>query len=136
MTKKVHSAEDSDKLIWRGKKNWLWWPLSFTTYTLTQQRILVEQGLLAKKYEEAYLFRIIDCSLERSLIQRLCGTGTIILYGGDATTPEIHLTNVKNSYALKEHLSKMVIKQRQIHKVSEYSNMNSIYHTEKYHRGY
>lgn len=76
-------------------------------FRVTSQRVVVEQGLLSKKLEQIDLYRLNDYVVERSLGQRIMGTGTLILRAMDRTTPELRLENLKtNVEALYEVIRK------------------------------
>ena len=66
-------------IVWTDKKRWgfLGLPLTFTRYTLTEEKLLVDSGFLNKKQEEVRLYRIMDMTLNRSFGQRIFGLGTI-----------------------------------------------------------
>lgn len=110
-----------------SKNEILWWdrkrtifglPLSFTIYTLTGEKLLIDTGFLNQKQEEVMLFRITDITLERTLSQRIFGLGTIHCCSADKTTPEFDIKNIKNSKEIKELLSKEVFRERKENKVS------------------
>ena len=61
-----------EKILWQDKKRTLFGlPLSFTTYIITEEKLLIQSGFLNKKEEEVRLYRILDLTLRRSLGQRL-----------------------------------------------------------------
>ena len=64
------------------------------------------------------LYRIKDLGLERNLIQRMFGLGTIRVVSSDSSLGNFDLTNVKNSSDVKEKLSRLVEEERQRKKVS------------------
>lgn len=98
--------------IWRDRKHWLWWPISFTKYKLSEKKLYIEQGLLSTEYEEVLLYRILDCKCSVSILQRVFGTGTVTLYTIDATTPEVRLKNIKDPLQVKELISDLSIRDR------------------------
>ena len=107
------------EVLWKDKKRTLFGlPLSFTTYTLTREKLLVDTGFLNKHQEEIMLYRILDLSLERKLSQRLFGLGTIHCCSSDRTSPEFDIKNVKNSQDVKELLSKEITRERKENRVS------------------
>lgn len=66
--------------IWSDRKRiFCGLPWTFTTYTLTSDRLFIETGMLGKHEDEVRLYRILDISLSRSLSQRIFGMGTISL---------------------------------------------------------
>jgi uncharacterized membrane protein YdbT with pleckstrin-like domain len=48
-----------------------------TTYTITDQRLTVEQGLLSREVHEAALDRVQNVRCRQSLVQRMLGIGTV-----------------------------------------------------------
>ena len=101
-------------ILWHDKKRLLWFglPWSFTKYTLTPERFIKESGFLATKEEEIRLYRIMDITLECSLLQRVFGLGTIICDTVDKSSPRIYIQNIKNAKNIKELLSKIVEEER------------------------
>ena len=84
-------------IIWKDRKRTiLGLPLSFTVYTLTGEKILIDTGFLNQKQDEIMLFRITDITLTRTLGQRIFGLGTIHCCSADKTSPEFDLKNIKN----------------------------------------
>ena len=97
------------KILWEDKKRpFFGLQLSFTKYTLTEEKLLIKTGFLSIKEEEIQLYRITDITLKCSLWQRLFKLGTIHCCSGDRTTPEFNLSDVKNAQKIKEILSKQV----------------------------
>lgn len=75
------------------------------SYRITSQRIVVETGLLGKRLEQIDLYRVNDFTVERPFLQRLMGTGNILLKTMDRTTPNITIANIKTDVvALYEEL--------------------------------
>ena len=93
-------------------------PLSFTVYTLTGEKILIDTGFLNQKQDEIMLFRITDITLTRTLGQRIFGLGTVHCCSADKTSPEFDLKNIKNSSEVKELLSSEVFRERKENRVS------------------
>ena len=99
--------------LWTDKKRTLFGlPLSFTRYSLTEERLFIQRGFLNRKEDEVRLYRIMDLSLSQSLGQRIFGLGTIHCCSADKTLGDFDLTNVKNPRDVKEKLSTLVEKQR------------------------
>ena len=66
------------EIIWKDRKRPIFGlPLSFTRYKLTEEKLLINTGLLSIKEEEIQLYRIMDVTLKCSLWQRLFNVGTI-----------------------------------------------------------
>ncbi len=99
-------------ILWKDRKHFLWFPWSFTRYTLDENRLYVDTGLLNTRHEETLLYRIVDISMQRSLAQRIFGTGTIILYTKVDVSGEIHLKNIKQTEDVNRLLSDLIEKAR------------------------
>lgn len=105
--------------VWSDKKRTLFGlPLSFTTYKLTEEKLIIESGFLNKKEEEIRLYRILDITLNRSLWQRIFRVGTLHCCSGDKSTPEFDITSIKLPRKVRDRLSDMVEKQRSLKQVS------------------
>ena len=68
--------------IWEDRKHHLWFPISFTKYTVGNGRLYVNSGFLSSREDECLLYRITDITLYRSLPQRIFGTGTKVQKAG------------------------------------------------------
>ena len=107
------------EIIWQDKKRTLFGlPLSFTTYVITEDKLLVQTGFINKKEEEVRLYRILDLTLNRSLGQRLFGVGSIHCCTADKSTPEFDIQSVKNAKEIKDRLSDLIEKERENKRVS------------------
>lgn len=110
---------NKNEILWWDRKRTIFGlPLSFTIYTLTREKLLIDTGFLNKKQEEIRLFRITDLTLDRKLSQRIFGLGTIHCCSTDKTTPEFDIKNIKNSEEIKELLSKEIFRERKENGVS------------------
>ena len=88
--------------IWAARKRHFGLPISFTKYSLSEDRLFRETGLLNLNEEEVLLYRVRDVSLSRSLWQRIFGVGTITVHSSDKTSPTLEVINVKDSKSVKE----------------------------------
>ena len=95
-------------IIWKDRKRFLGLPLSFTRYSLSDDRLFLSVGFLNIKDEEVLLYRIRDINTSRTLWQRLFGVGTITVLSSDKSLPTLHLQNVKNPMEVKELLHDQV----------------------------
>ncbi len=96
------------QLIWKDRKRILGMPISFTRYSLSEDRIFLETGLLNTHFEEVLLYRIQDISLSISLGQRIFGVGTVTLHSSDRTTPHLALKNIRTPREVKELIHQQV----------------------------
>ncbi len=110
--------------IWEDRKrNWMGLPWTFTRYGLDNERFFVDKGFLSIKSYEVRLYRVTDVSLERSLWQRIIGTGTVLVHSSDRTLGNFKIRNIKNSVEFKELLSEKVEKERESKRVYTRENM-------------
>ena len=106
-------------VVWQDRKRTLFGlPWSFTKYSLTEEKLLIETGFLNKKEEEIRLYRIMDVTLKRSLGERIFGLGTIHCCSADRSTPEFDILRIKRSGEIKNMLSDMIEQQRTIKRVA------------------
>ena len=107
------------EIVWADRKRILFGlPWTFTKYTLTREKLLVETGILNKDQEEIRLYRIMDMTLKRSFWQRLFGLGTIHCCTADKTAPELDIKWIPDSANVKELLSDLVEAERMEKRVS------------------
>ena len=88
------------------RKRWLFFglPFTFTKYTVNEEKLIINKGLLKTTEDTCYLYKIIDIKLERSLCERIFGMGTILCYTGDVTDKVIKLIHIKNSKVINDYL--------------------------------
>lgn len=104
---------DKDVTVqWKDRKHWMWFPFSFTKYALKNDRLYTDTGFFNTHYDELLLYRVTDICLNRTLWQKLFGTGTITLSTRIDTNKEILLVNIKNPLQVKEILSDAIEKAR------------------------
>lgn len=100
-------------ILWSDKKRPLFGlPISFTKYTLTEEKLLVDAGFLSKSQEEIRLYRITDFSVRQRLFQRMFGVGDILITSSDNLQHNFVIRDIKKPYEIKEMLSDRVEKER------------------------
>lgn len=107
-----------DGYLWRDRKRIIFGlPWTFTVYALTEDKLLIEKGILNKTQEEVRLYRIMDLTLNRSLEERIFGLGTIHCCSGDKSTPEFDILRIKDSERVKDLLSEAVENSRKKNRI-------------------
>ena len=81
-------------------------PWTFTSYTVTDEIITVDSGLLRKEENDCYLYKVIDVRLENTLLERIFGLGTIHCFTGDVTDPDLKLLHIKHAKEIKDYILK------------------------------
>lgn len=94
--------------LWKDRKRYFGLPLSFTRYSLSDDRLFLSQGFLTIKDDEILLYRVRDIDTSRSLWQRLFGVGTVVVVSSDKTMPNLVLKNIKDPIFVKELIHKQV----------------------------
>ncbi len=94
--------------LWKDRKRYFGLPISFTKYSLSEDRLFISQGLLNIKDDEVLLYRVRDIDTSRTLWQRLFGVGTITVMSSDKTMPSLVLKNIKDPVATKELIHQQV----------------------------
>lgn len=94
--------------LWKDRKRFFGMPLSFTRYSLSEDRLFISEGFLNLKDDEVLLYRVRDIDTRRNLWQRLFGVGTVIVISSDKTMPNLILKNIKDPVMVKELIHKQV----------------------------
>lgn len=79
----------------------------FTRYILTDQRVLIEKGLLHKETSYIYYDKIVDVVFSQSLLERLVSAGDIQIFGGHEHTP-IVLKNAPNPQRIDQLINQLI----------------------------
>lgn len=93
---------DSIEYLWKDRKRRLGLPLSFTRYSLSEDRLFCEVGLFNLKADEVLLYRVRDLELTMTLGQRIFGVGTVCVHSSDKSIPHLDLKNIKRPREVKE----------------------------------
>lgn len=98
----------NESRLWQDRKRYFGMPISFTVYSLSEDRLFRETGLLSRTYEEVLLYRVRDISLTRSLGQMIFGVGTITIHSSDKSSGTLEIENVKSPKQVKELIHQLV----------------------------
>ncbi len=79
-------------------------PWTFTKYTVTEDLITINKGLLKTTENDCYMYKVQDVQLNTTLPETLCGLGTIVCYTGDTTNPTLLLEHIRNAKTLKDYI--------------------------------
>lgn len=101
---------EKEKVLWTDRKRRTIFalPLSFTKYTVTESKLIIQSGCFNLKEDEIQLYRVRDIAFRQSFWERLCRVGSIHICSTDAMTPEIDIRRVKKPREVKELLSKTI----------------------------
>ena len=101
-------AKENIQTRWSDRSRIFGLPITFTKYSMSDDRIFCEKGLLNMKFEEILLYRVRDISMKITLGQRIFGVGSILLQSSDKTAPVLEIINVKNPRQVKEMIHQQV----------------------------
>ena len=117
--------------LWKDRKRHFGLPLSFTRYSLSEDRLFCETGFLNIKADEVLLYRVRDLELTISLGQRIFGVGTVCVHSSDQSIPHLDLKNEKHPREVKELIHQKVEKaknDRRMKSMEVMSNTGSVSH--------
>ena len=100
------TRNDQDETAFVERKRWLFFglPFTFTKYTISQNYLTINHGLINTTEDDCYMYKIQDVKLMTSLFERLFGLSTLVCYTGDITTPELRLIHIRHGKEIKAFL--------------------------------
>lgn len=116
MAKKILNEEH--QILWSDRKRHFGLPLSFTKYTLRDDKLIIETGFLNLKRDEVKLYRILDFEVLRPIGQRLFGVGTIEIHSSDRSMRDFQIQKVKQPIEVQELISTWVEKDRKARNIT------------------
>ena len=105
-------AAENTNILWSDRKHHLWLPISFTSYYIEDDRLMIKKGLLNTTLDETLLYRIVDITFQQTLAGKIFGTGNVILRTKADASGEIVLENIAKPLEVRKMLSKMVEESR------------------------
>ncbi len=107
---KYKESNSSGKLLKQERSRWTFFglPFTFTKYTLTEKKLILNKGFLNTTEDEVLLYRVMDITKRRTLGQRIFGLGSIIVSSQDKTIPTLVIKNIKNYSEFADALSEQI----------------------------
>lgn len=105
-------AKESKTYIWKDKKHHLWFPISFTTYYIEDERLMIKEGFFTTTLNETLLYRVLDLTFRQTFWGKIFGTGDIIIKAKADASGEIVLKNIAKPMEVRSLLSKLVEESR------------------------
>ena len=91
-------------------------PWTFTKYLLKDEILTTSKGFFNTVINDCYMYKIVDVQLEKSLIEKMLGLGTVVCYTSDTTDKVLKISHVKHAEQIKnfilEKSEKMRMKRR------------------------
>lgn len=104
---------EEKEILWADRKRILGMPISFTRYSMDEERLYLKKGLLSTELNEILLYRILDVKSSQTLWQKLFGVGTLTLFSADQSHRQLDLKNIKSPGKLHRYLSDIIERNRQ-----------------------
>ena len=100
---------------------WRWLENLASKFEVTEERLIIRRGIIAKSVDEIELYRIKDVRINFSIINQLAGIGTISISSSDETTRDgdLVIRDVERAQARREELRRLVDIARQKRRVRE-----------------
>ena len=73
-----------------------------THYKVTNQRILVERGVLSKSLQEIDMRSVDDTEFRQSFLERIFGIGEVSIVSSDKTSPKVVLHGIRDPRSTRE----------------------------------
>lgn len=88
------------------KKRWLFLglPFTFTKYTIKEDMLTMSSGLLKTVENDCYMYKVQDVQHSATLMEKMFSLGTVTCFTGDTTHPQLVMSHIKNSKAIKEFI--------------------------------
>lgn len=83
-------------VMWLAMAAWYGYRRLSIHYRLSTQRLVTESGLLWRTVDRVELIDVDDVTYRQGPVERLLGTGTILVSSSDRTTPELELPGIEN----------------------------------------
>jgi uncharacterized membrane protein YdbT with pleckstrin-like domain len=101
-------------MTYTEKKRWpfLGLPWTCTKYTVTDEIITMNAGVLNRVENDCYIYKIVDVRLERSLLERIFGLGTVHCFSSDITDPDLRIRHIRNAKEIKDFILKQSEEER------------------------
>lgn len=92
------------------------------TYEVTEDRLILHKGILAKSIDEIELYRVKDVRIDFTIINQMADIGTITIASSDETTrgTPLVIRDVDHARARREKLRDLVNTARRLRGVREF----------------
>jgi PH (Pleckstrin Homology) domain-containing protein len=71
-------------------------------YTVTNQRVIIETGLVEKKVEDIDLRYVDETNFRQRVVERLLGIGSVTIVSSDKVAPQYMLRGIRDPRGLRE----------------------------------
>ena len=96
--------------------------LSKLQYVISAEQLIVQQGVFHRTSDYIELYRIVDFSEQRDILEQFFGLKTISIYSGDRTNPKLDICGVQEKADVVAIIRERVEYNKQIKGVYEITN--------------
>ena len=96
--------------------------LSKLQYVISAEQLIVQQGVFHRTSDYIELYRIVDFSEQRDILEQFFGLKTISIYSGDRTNPKLDICGVQEKVDVVGIIRDRVEYNKQIKGVYEITN--------------
>ena len=112
------TISENGSIIWKDRKHtFLGLPISFTVYSLSEDRMFINTGFFNSVENEVRLYRILDVQFRQTLGQKILGLGSIVLKTADKSMHNFTVISVCHARDVKELISANVEDQRKKNRI-------------------
>jgi uncharacterized membrane protein YdbT with pleckstrin-like domain len=83
-----------------------------TKYKITNERIVIREGIFTTRQNQIELFRIRDLAAHQSFMQKLMKVGDVTVISSDTSLPRLTMSGLPHPFELKEQIRKNSIEMR------------------------
>lgn len=100
------SRESKGDLKYSERSRWLLFglPWTFTKYEIRENDFTIIKGFFTTRENDCYMYKISDVEITSTLLQRMAGLSTIVLYTSDVTDRTIVMKNIKHGREIKDFI--------------------------------
>ena len=100
------SQRSKGDLKYSERSRWLLFglPWTFTKYEIRENDFTIIKGFFTVRENDCYMYKISDVEVTSTLLQRMAGLSTIVLYTSDVTDRTIVMKNIKHGKEIKDFL--------------------------------
>ncbi len=96
--------------------------LSKLQYVISAEQLIIQQGVFHRTSDYIELYRIVDFSEQRDILEQFFGLKTISIYSGDRTNPKLDICGVQEKIDVVGIIRERVEYNKQIKGVYEITN--------------
>ena len=96
--------------------------LSKLQYVISAEQLIIQQGVFHRTSDYIELYRIVDFSEQRDILEQFFGLKTISIYSGDRTNPKLDICGVQEKVDVVGIIRERVEYNKQIKGVYEITN--------------